>query len=64
MRVGLATPYGARPATAAFATLYETLVMMAAGGLIAAARIRDAIGRPARAAHRRGRRSSPSRSRS
>ena len=37
MRVGLSTPYGARPATAAFATLYETLVMMAAGGLIAAA---------------------------
>ena len=36
MRVGLVTPYGARPATAAFATLYETLVMMAAGGLIAA----------------------------
>src|SRR5215469_8470117 len=29
MRVGLVTPYGARPATAAFATLYETLVMMA-----------------------------------
>jgi uncharacterized membrane protein YbhN (UPF0104 family) len=36
MRVGLVTPYGARPATAAFATLYETLVMMAAGALIAA----------------------------
>jgi uncharacterized membrane protein YbhN (UPF0104 family) len=36
MRVGLVVPYGARPATAAFATLYETLVMMAAGGLIAA----------------------------
>jgi uncharacterized membrane protein YbhN (UPF0104 family) len=36
MRVGLVAPYGARPATAAFATLYETLVMMAAGGLIAA----------------------------
>jgi uncharacterized membrane protein YbhN (UPF0104 family) len=36
MRVGLVTPYGARPATAAFATLYETLDMMAAGGLIAA----------------------------
>lgn len=36
MRVGLVTPYGARPATAAFATLYETLEMMAAGGLIAA----------------------------
>jgi hypothetical protein len=37
MRVGLVVPYGARPATAAFATLYETLVMMAAGGVIAAA---------------------------
>jgi uncharacterized membrane protein YbhN (UPF0104 family) len=37
MRVGLVVPYGARPATAAFATLYETLTMMAAGGLIAAA---------------------------
>ena len=36
MRVGLVTPYGARPATAAFATLYETLVMMAAGALIVA----------------------------
>ena len=36
MRVGLLTPFGARPATAAFATLYETLVMMAGGGLIAA----------------------------
>ena len=29
MRVGLVAPYGARPATAAFATLYETLVMSA-----------------------------------
>ena len=36
MRVGLLAPAGARPATAAFATLYETLVMMAAGGVIAA----------------------------
>jgi glycosyltransferase 2 family protein len=36
MRVGYALPYGARPATAAFATLYETLVMMAAGGMVAA----------------------------
>jgi uncharacterized membrane protein YbhN (UPF0104 family) len=36
MRVGLVEPHGARRATAAFATLYETLVMMAAGGLIAA----------------------------
>jgi glycosyltransferase 2 family protein len=37
MRAGLVVPYGARPATAAFATLYETLVMMAAGGLVASA---------------------------
>jgi hypothetical protein len=36
MRVGLLAPYGARPATTALATAYETLVMMAAGGLIAA----------------------------
>ncbi|WP_435009610.1 lysylphosphatidylglycerol synthase domain-containing protein [Tundrisphaera lichenicola] len=36
MRAGLVAPFGARPATAAFATLYETLVMMSAGGLIAA----------------------------
>ncbi len=35
MRVALVAPAGARPATAAFATLYETLVMMAAGGLVA-----------------------------
>jgi hypothetical protein len=35
MRVGLVVPAGARPATSAFATLYETLVMMAAGGLLA-----------------------------
>jgi uncharacterized membrane protein YbhN (UPF0104 family) len=36
LRAGLLAPYGARPATAAFATLYETLTMMAAGGLVAA----------------------------
>ena len=36
MRAGLVVPHGARPATAAFASLYETLVMMAAGGLAAA----------------------------
>lgn len=36
LRAGLVAPYGARPATAAFATLYETLVMMAGGGLLAA----------------------------
>jgi len=37
MRVGLVAPYGARPATAAIATFYETLVMMAAGAGVAAA---------------------------
>jgi hypothetical protein len=37
LRAGLASPFGARPATAAFATVYETLVMMASGGLVAAA---------------------------
>ncbi len=36
MRVAMVVPYQARTATAAFATLYETLVMMAAGGLLAA----------------------------
>ncbi|WP_169980170.1 lysylphosphatidylglycerol synthase domain-containing protein [Tautonia rosea] len=35
LRVGLLVPYGARAATAAFATLYETLVMMATGGILA-----------------------------
>ncbi|MHC5538337.1 lysylphosphatidylglycerol synthase domain-containing protein [Singulisphaera rosea] len=33
MRVGLVVPHGARAATATFATLYETLVMMAAGSM-------------------------------
>ncbi len=36
LRAGLGVPAGGRPATAAFATLYETLTMMAAGGLMAA----------------------------
>jgi uncharacterized membrane protein YbhN (UPF0104 family) len=36
MRVGLVVPAGARASTATLATLYETLVMMAAGGLTAA----------------------------
>ena len=36
VRSALVAEAGARPASAAFATLYETLVMMAAGGLIAA----------------------------
>ncbi len=35
MRVGLVVPYGARPATAAIATFYETLVMMGAGAIVA-----------------------------
>jgi len=36
LRAGLMAPTGTRPATSAFATLYETLVMMAAGGFVAA----------------------------
>ena len=36
MRAGMSMPYGARGATAAIATFYETLVMMAAGSLLAA----------------------------
>ena len=35
MRVGMSIPAGARGATAAFATVYETLVMMAVGGFVA-----------------------------
>ena len=37
MRAGMMVPFGARASTAAIATFYETLVMMAAGGLVAAA---------------------------
>jgi hypothetical protein len=36
MRAGMSVPYGARGTTAAVATFYETLVMMAAGSLVAA----------------------------
>lgn len=36
MRVGLVVPAGARAVTATIATLYETIVMMAAGGMVAA----------------------------
>jgi hypothetical protein len=36
MRAGMSVPYGARAATAAIATFYETLVMMVAGSVIAA----------------------------
>jgi uncharacterized membrane protein YbhN (UPF0104 family) len=44
MRAGLVVPYGARTSTAAIATFYETLVMMAAGGLIAATGFATAAG--------------------
>ncbi|WP_165225686.1 lysylphosphatidylglycerol synthase domain-containing protein [Aquisphaera insulae] len=37
IRAGLSVPYGARAATSAIATFYETLVMMASGSLVAAA---------------------------
>ena len=44
VRVGMVVPYGARASTAAIATFYETLVMMASGGLVAAAGFATAIG--------------------
>lgn len=47
MRVGLVTPYGARASTAAFATIYETLVMMAVGGGVAFVGFGLTGGRPA-----------------
>ena len=36
MRVALSSPFGARPATSAFASMYETLLMMAVGGVLSA----------------------------
>ena len=36
VRAGLVVPYGARAVSAGFATLYETLVFMATGGMLAA----------------------------
>ena len=36
MRVGLIVPHGVRASTATVATFYETIVMMASGGLVAA----------------------------
>ena len=44
VRAGMVVPFGARASTAAIATFYETLVMMAAGGLIAAAGFAAAVG--------------------
>src|SRR3954447_6361835 len=46
MRAGMSVPYGARGATAAIATFYETLVMMASGGLVAAVGFAAAGGSP------------------
>ena len=44
IRAGMVVPFGARASTAAIATFYETLVMMAAGGLLAAAGFAPAVG--------------------
>ena len=44
IRAGMVVPFGARASTAAIATFYETLVMMAAGGLVAAAGFAMAAG--------------------
>ena len=44
LRSGMVVPHGARASTAAIATFYETLVMMAAGGLVAAAGFAGASG--------------------
>jgi hypothetical protein len=44
LRAGLVVQSGARASTAAFATFYETLVMMAAGGLVAAGGFATAAG--------------------
>jgi uncharacterized membrane protein YbhN (UPF0104 family) len=44
IRTGLVVPFGGRASTAAIATFYETLVMMAVGGLIAAAGFASAEG--------------------
>jgi len=44
VRAGLVVPYGARASTAAFATFYETLVMMSAGGIVAAIGFATATG--------------------
>jgi len=49
IRSGMVVSHGGRASTAAMATFYETLVMMAAGGLIAAAGFALAVGsRPAK----------------
>ena len=50
IRAGMIVPCGGRASTAAIATFYETLVMMAAGGLIAAAGFALAVGSQPRSA--------------
>jgi uncharacterized membrane protein YbhN (UPF0104 family) len=44
VRAAMVVPFGARASTAAIATFYETLVMMASGGLVAAAGFATAAG--------------------
>jgi uncharacterized membrane protein YbhN (UPF0104 family) len=44
VRAGMVVPHGARGSTAAIATVYETVVMMASGGLIAAAGFTRSVG--------------------
>ena len=44
IRTGMVVPFGARASSAAIATFYETLVMMAAGGLISAVGFASATG--------------------
>ena len=43
LRSGMVVPYGGRASTAAIATFYETLVMMGAGGLVAAVGFAGAV---------------------
>jgi hypothetical protein len=44
VRAGMVVPFGGRASTAAIATFYETLVMMAAGGLVSAVGFGPAAG--------------------
>jgi uncharacterized membrane protein YbhN (UPF0104 family) len=44
IRAGMVVPFGARASTAAIATFYETLVMMAAGGLVSAVGLARDVG--------------------
>jgi glycosyltransferase 2 family protein len=44
IRAGMVVPFGARASTAAIATFYETLVMMASGGLVSAVGLAREVG--------------------